>query len=165
MNKFIVANGGNVCPILTETCAHEGVKRIANVLAEDISLVTDVKPERVDSLCDVKSSSVIICATLGHSELIDSLANENKLDLCAISGKREVYMIKHISSPFADYPNITNALIIVGSDKRGTIYGMFGLSERLGVSPLIYFGDAMPEYKEEPFVELNKKAFALGYTD
>ncbi len=149
MNKFIVANGGNVCPILTETCAHEGVKRIANVLAEDISLVTGVLPERIDLLSNVKSSSVIICATIGHSELIDSLANENKLDLCAISGKREVYMIKHISSPFADYPNITNALIIVGSDKRGTIYGMFSISEACGVSPLVYWGDVAPKHKDD----------------
>ena len=68
-------------------------------------------------------------------------------------GKRECYLIKVLETPFDDFPKIKQALIIIGSDKRGTIYGMFRLSEMCGVSPLVFWGDAVPKKKDKILLE------------
>ena len=43
----------------------------------------------------------------------------------------------------------TEFLVIAGSDKRGTIYGMFHISEKIGVSPWVFWADAVPKRREE----------------
>lgn len=91
------------------------------------------------------AETVIFCATLGRSSLLDRFAHR----LSGIRGKREVYQIFMERDPF---PGVKQALVICGSDKRGTIYGMFALSEYLGVTPLVYWGDSAPRRWERPVV-------------
>ena len=50
----------------------------------------------------------------------------------------------------APFEGVDRALVILGSDKRGTIYGLYSLSEHIGVSPLHYWGDAEPLTDPEP---------------
>ncbi|MDE7415255.1 MAG: glycosyl hydrolase 115 family protein [Lachnospiraceae bacterium] len=140
-----------ITPILVEQKCHEGVRRIADTLAEDFKKVTDVKPECVSEF-DIDEGSirqVILCATMGRSSLLDEMERAGKIDLEIINGKREVFQIKVIEKPFK---NIEQALVICGSDKRGTIYGMFTLSEYIGVSPLCYWGDVTPIRKDRIIV-------------
>ena len=116
---------------IVEPQAYEGVKRTAQKVAKDFERVSGILPE-ISEKADGGANTVIF-ATLGKSSLLKDL------DVCAIEGKREVYMIK-----FTD----DNTLVICGSDKRGTIYGMFALSEYIGVSPLHFWGDVEPVKKE-----------------
>lgn len=83
----------------------------------------------------------MLCATLGRSPLLDSLIKEGRINVDAIAGKWEVYLTKLVKEPFE---GVEEALVICGSDKRGTIYGMFALSEYIGVSPLCFWGDVKP---------------------
>jgi hypothetical protein len=83
---------------------------------------------------------------LGHSPLLETLAKAGKFEPSLLQGKREIYQIKFIEAPF---PGTAKVLLICGSDKRGTIYGMFALSEFIGVSPLHFWGDVEPERKEK----------------
>lgn len=122
---------GKALPLLVEAEAFEGVRRIAAAVAGDIELVTGVRPE---ILSEYKGGRAILCATLGKSPLVEQLAKEGRFSTDKIEGKHEVYQIAFVGE----------LLVIVGSDKRGTIYGMFALSEYLGVTPLVYFGDAAP---------------------
>lgn len=134
-------------PILVEKGCHEGVRRIADTLAEDFKKVTGIKPECVSEL-DIDEggiTQVILCATTGRSSLLDEMEQAGKIDLEVINGKFEVFQIKIVKKPFK---NIEQALVICGSDKRGTIYGMFTLSEYIGVSPLCYWGDVPPVKKD-----------------
>ncbi|MEZ3463598.1 MAG: glycosyl hydrolase 115 family protein [Lachnospiraceae bacterium] len=134
-------------PILLEKGCHEGVRRIADTLAEDFKKVTGIKPECVSEL-DIDEggiTQVILCATTGRSSLLDEMEQAGKIDLEVINGKFEVFQIKIVKKPFK---NIEQALVICGSDKRGTIYGMFTLSEYIGVSPLCYWGDVPPVKKD-----------------
>ncbi len=156
MNKFVVAKNNQLCSFLVETTAFEGVKRIAGTVCDDISLVVGKKPEVVDSVSKINTSSVIIVATVGHSDLINDLSDSGVIDVSAVEGKREVYMLKHISSPFADRPDVTDALVVIGSDKRGTIYGLFSISEACGVSPLVYWGDVAPKPKDELLLDYSE---------
>ena len=135
--------------ILVEDCAYEGVKRVAAKVVLDIEKVTGTRPEVVNSLegMDKKATQVIFCATLGQSNLLEDWAKQG-MTLEELPGKREVFAIKLLE----DIEGFEQVLVICGSDKRGTIYGMFTLSEYIGVSPLCYWGDVEPVKKPEMVV-------------
>jgi len=122
--------------IAVEITAYEGVKRIAQKVAKDFEKIVGVMPVIQEN---ISSEINIIFATLGSSDYVDNLVADNKFDPTTIKGKNEVYAIKFID----------DKLVIIGSDKRGTIYGMFALSEYIGVSPLHFWGDAEPEQRTE----------------
>lgn len=155
MSMFFVVKGNKAADFLVEKESFDGVKMIAETVAEDIREVSNVIPEIRDELEVCKSERVILMATIGKSKLLERLEKDEKLSLQQIRGKREVYLLKHISIPFEECTTIKELFVIAGSDKRGTIYGMFRLSELCGVSPLIYFGDALPEKNAEPVIELS----------
>ncbi len=129
---------------LVEETAFEGVKRIAAKVAKDVEKVTGILPEVVDTLdgLDVANTQVVFCATLGKSPLLQKI--QGLLRVAEVEGKREVYEI----SLLQNVEGFAEMLVIYGSDKRGTIYGMFGLSEYMGVSPLCFWGDAEPLKKD-----------------
>lgn len=151
MSSFRIYSGGAICDILVESSAFEGVKLVAKAHAEDIELVCGKMPKIVSEVSDVCSKSVIIAGTTGKSGLIDKFVADGKVDVSNVVGKREVYTICRIEKPFND---VDEALIIAGSDKRGTIYGIFDVSERIGVSPLVYWGDVVPKKKAEVCVDI-----------
>ena len=141
--EFDLAVNGRTVPFLVENTAYEGVKRIASKVAADVEKVSGSLPETascVDAAVKL-ADRVVFCATLDKSPLLDKMAGEGKLDPSCIRGKREVYLIRLVEDP---WDGVKEALVICGSDKRGTIYGMFALSEYIGVSPLCYWGDAEP---------------------
>lgn len=136
--------------ILVEETAYEGVKRVAAKVALDIEKVTGKRPEVVNTLenLDKKNIQVIFCATLDKSNLLEKYVKQG-LNLEELSGKREVFAIKMLEGP----EGIEQVLVICGSDKRGTIYGMFTLSEYIGVSPLCYWGDVEPVKKTDMIID------------
>jgi hypothetical protein len=83
-------------------------------------------------------SSVVLIGTLGHSPLIDSLRTAGKLDTSTIEHKWESYVLTIVHHPMKDVPE---ALVIAGSDRRGTAYGVFELSREIGVSPWTWWAD------------------------
>ncbi|WP_026662958.1 glycosyl hydrolase 115 family protein [Butyrivibrio proteoclasticus] len=152
MAKFVLCDGKRVADIIIEESAFTGVKEIGKTVAEDICLVTDKIPGICSGLADAGTETVVLAATLGKSALLAELEGAGLLDLNQINGKREVFMMET-----AEYKG-KRILVIAGSDKRGTIYGMFHLSELCGVSPLVYFGDAYPEKKETLELEIKENA-------
>ncbi len=148
MNTFTIFENNKLTQLYIENEAYEGVKRIGARVACDIGLVTDIAPEILTAPQQCKSDRVVICATLGKSPFLEMLEASGRWSSAQIRGKREVYQIQVVSEPFADMASVKEALVIAGSDKRGTIYGMFRLSELCGVSPLIYWGDVVPQKKD-----------------
>ena len=154
MERFFVVQNGTGADILVEGQAYEGVRRIAQTVAEDIQVVSGVLPAIKDGLASCTTDRVILAATVGQSALLEQLEAEGKLPLETVRGKRESYLLRIIEMPFPGQSERKQLLVIAGSDKRGTIYGLFRISELCGVSPLIYFGDAVPVKNAEPVVEL-----------
>ncbi len=148
MNTFTIFESGKQTPVFIENEAFEGVKRIGARVACDIGLVTGAVPEILAVPEQCKSDSVVIFATLGKSPLLETLEASGRWSGAQIQGKREVYQMQIVSTPFGGMSPVREALVIAGSDKRGTIYGMFRLSELCGVSPLIYWGDAVPQKRD-----------------
>lgn len=124
-----------------------GVKKIADKVRLDVERVTGVKPalNTVDGAVEAAAGSVLF-ATAGKSPVAEKLAADNGLsaELAKINGKRECYVFAVRS----------DKVIIIGSDKRGTIYGLFHLSELMGVSPLVDWAGVLPAKRE--FVELEE---------
>ncbi|MBS9522729.1 glycosyl hydrolase 115 family protein [Litoribacter alkaliphilus] len=117
---------------------HDGVKIAAENLQKDIERVTGKKPS-LDQTAEVKkASSIVIVGTIGKSSIIDQLIKDGKLDISDVGGKWETYLIQTIQNPMEDVPE---ALVIAGSDKRGTIFGIYEISEQIGVNPWYWWAD------------------------
>ncbi len=158
--SFILGNKEKCAKIYISEKDFKGVKRVAGWLASDIEsvigkkpLVIDIKEEDSENnllkvLGENDSDCKIIVSTLGKGGAAEKTAEELNLDISEITGKREVYGIF-----LRD-----NKLIVIGSDKRGSIYGILKISETIGVTPFIYYGDVVPKtYKEVFFSEENMR--------
>lgn len=120
-----------------EAEAFSGVKKIAELVKDDFNLVFDKRPDTITNLEAPGSNPVIIYGTLGKSPILEKLASQNLINLEPLKNKWEVYSITVLK----------NMLVVAGSDKRGTIYGLFHLSEMIGVSPLVNWNHVYPAKK------------------
>lgn len=137
-DTFSIMKNNRATPILISTDDWPGVHRAAADFVEDIKRVTGA----TSVLANVSSSSsdgpptpsdsVVVVGTLGKSPLISQVINATQLDVSSIEGKWESFISRVVSNPL---PGISKAYVIVGSDKRGTIYGLYDHSEQFGVSP------------------------------
>ena len=99
-------------------------------------------PQLVTDDADVPGENVIIVGSIENSSIIKSLMTQGKLDEAKqIENESEAYIIKQVSSPVEGNSKIKNALVIAGSDARGTIYGIYTVSEKIGVSPWYWWSD------------------------
>src|SRR5690606_31288869 len=96
------------------------------------------------------AKSAIWIGTAGQSNLFDGLIAQGRLYKNAIAGKREKFIITVIHQPAAV---VESALVIAGSDNRGTIYGIYELSKQMGVSSWYYWADVPVERKENLYIK------------
>jgi hypothetical protein len=100
-----------------------------------------------------KAKTVIIAGTIGKSDVINALIASGKLDPKPIQGVWEGFISEVISHPL---PGVDTALVIAGADLRGTIYGLYDVSEQIGVSPWYWWAD-VPVKKAKGVWALGKK--------
>ena len=152
-SSFTVENLGgksSVC-FYQEKEAFSGVAKVVQKVIQDVKQVNGAEPALKSKLSECGENTVIF-GTLGASPVLEELSRNKKIDLKPVNGKREVYSFFVVDSPFAEYPSIKHALVIAGSDKRGTIYGLFHLSEKIGVSPLSkWLGENPVQHKKIEF--------------
>lgn len=125
-----------------------GVIRALNDLKNDINKVTGITPEFYQNSTP-QSKFIVIAGTVGKSELIKKLSDTKKIDISSIEGKWESFLIQTVDNPF---PDIEKALVIAGSDKRGTIFGIYDLSQQIGVSPWYWWADVPVERKDALYI-------------
>ena len=143
---FKLVHGSSAVPFVVEKEAFEGVRLIAGKVCKDVQLVSGRLP-KVELPKKVKKlSGCVLAATVGKSPILELYESEGLLDLSDIRGKREVYKLAVIGE------GNKAVLVVAGSDKRGTIYGLFRISECIGVSPLVYWADVPPVRCKEPVV-------------
>ena len=136
-------------PIYLDPADWPGVLRAGADLQADVERVTGLKPVLTANGAPAGKFAVII-GTLGKSPLVDGLVKSGKLDADAISGKWESFIITTVANPL---PGVDQALVIAGSDKRGTIYGIYEISEQIGVSPWYWWADVPPKHHENLFIK------------
>ena len=136
-DNFIIAKEDIISSICIDGNDFDGVVRAAKDLQSDIQRVTGKNP-LIKHTVPKDLDQVIFVGTIGHSIIIDSLISTNKIDLSNLNGKWESYIIQTVENPF---DGVKRGLVIAGSDKRGTIFGIYDLSEKLGVSPWYWWAD------------------------
>ncbi|MDQ8199729.1 glycosyl hydrolase 115 family protein [Pelagicoccus enzymogenes] len=145
-----IAGGGQAAAIHYSEADAAVVGIAAEALADDIERVTGIAATA--STAAPSASEVILIGTLGSSPLIDALVNDGKIDVSTIQGKWEAYTAAVVENPL---PGVSRGLIIAGSDRRGTAFGVFALSESMGVSPWYFWGDVPTEQKTALYVAGN----------
>src|SRR5690606_21628400 len=108
----------------------------------------DRKPT-ISEAQETTDSNMIILATVGNNSLINELVDQGRINVDPLKGQWERFIIQTIKDPF---PGVKNALVIIGSDRRGVAYGVFSLSEKMGVSPWYWWADVPP--KKSDFLSL-----------
>jgi hypothetical protein len=142
---LVTASGG--APLWYDAADWPGVVRAVGDLQVDIERVTSRKPAASSER--PSASAVVIVGTLGKSAAIDALVAAGKLDASDLRGKWESFVITTVAQPL---PGVDRALVIAGSDKRGTIYGIYELSEQLGVSPWYWWADVPPKKRAAVYI-------------
>jgi hypothetical protein len=92
-------------------------------------------------------TSTILVGTIGHSSAIDELVKERKIDGKVLKGKWEKYIITTVDGKNG------RQMVIAGSDRRGTIYGLYELSRQAGVSPWYYWADTPIAHHDDIYIK------------
>ncbi|HTH55003.1 MAG TPA: glycosyl hydrolase 115 family protein [Cyclobacteriaceae bacterium] len=149
---FAITGAGKSTALLVSTKDFPGVLRAAKNLKADIGKVTDVEPE---ILFDQEPSmnEIIIVGTIGMNPLIDQMIKSKKLDAANLEGKWESFIIEIVEKPF---PKVARALVVAGSDKRGTTFGIYEIAKQIGVSPWYWWADVPVKKNKNVFVSSGK---------
>jgi hypothetical protein len=146
--SFPLAADGRVARIYVDGSDWPGVIRAAHDLQADIQRVTGVTPELSSEKSGLRGE-VILIGTVSKSPLIDRLVQQHKLDVSQIRGKWESTLIQVVDKPM---PGVARALVVAGSDKRGTIFGIYDVSEQIGVSPWYWWADVPVPHQDSLYV-------------
>ncbi|KAH6674811.1 hypothetical protein B0J14DRAFT_509929, partial [Halenospora varia] len=130
-----LAGSSTPATILVSSDDWPGVSRAATDLSGDFGRVTG---KNLTIAASAASGPAIIVGTIGKSKLIDSLISSGKIEVSKINGKWESFQSQVVANPVS---GVEKALVVAGSDKRGTIYGIYDISEQIGVSPWYWFAD------------------------
>ena len=144
---FPLIRSGAPAPIVVDAGDWAGVVRAAGDLRDDLAKVggkTGVLS--TGGGAGQAYATPILVGTLGRSPLIDQLVASGKLDVSGVDGTWEAYTQAVVDDPV---PGVSRALVIAGADKRGTIYGIYDLSRRAGVSPWVWWGDVPVPHRED----------------
>lgn len=143
---FTLVEGGEVTPILLDEKDDIGVAIAAKNLQDDFRKVTGMQAELLHS---VKGKRLIVVGSL-ESRFVKELVKTKKIDITSLEGKREKYLMRAVSRPF---DGVDEAWVVIGSDKRGTIYGIYELSEQIGVSPWYDWADVPVVQRKNLYIQ------------
>ncbi|HEX8138057.1 MAG TPA: glycosyl hydrolase 115 family protein [Pyrinomonadaceae bacterium] len=138
---FKLVYGGRAADILVAPADFKVVQIAAGNLAADVERVTGKRPA-LRREAQQLSAHVLVAGTLGQSPLIEGLIRDGKLDVGSLRGQWESFLVTTVRNPL---PGVEVGLVIAGSDRRGTAYGIYALSEAIGVSPWYWWADVQPE--------------------
>ena len=146
--SFPLVKENHATSILIDSADANVVRIAAQAIASDIELVTTARPAIVTTV-NSNNRFLIITGTFGKSVAIDELVKSKKLEISKIQNKWESFSITTINAPIK---GIQQALVIAGSDPRGTAYGLFELTKAAGVSPWVWWADVVPAKHKMLFV-------------
>ena len=129
------------------------IKKSAALLQKDIESISTKKPAIINSsqLKIAAGKNIIVIGTTARSTFIKKLIAGKKINP-SITSKWEAYHIQTIAHPL---PGIENALVIAGSDRRGTAFGVLEVSKQIGFSPWYWWADVPIKKRPDILLKLN----------
>lgn len=145
-HHFPLVTKGTPCSIVMDATEDEGIKMAITSLQHDIRQVCNNQPALLNNIPAKR------CVIIGsyHSAIIQKLITAGKIDKEQLINKNEKFLLQVIAKP-AD--GVDEALVIAGSDKRGTIYGIYELSKQMGVSPWYWWADVPVIQQENVYIK------------
>jgi hypothetical protein len=143
-NAFQIVANGKATDIYVDPKDEKGVARAARDLASDVGKVSGIEAKLNEQVKAPQGS--ILIGTIGSSQMIDKLIADKKIDVSDIEGQWESYLIQ----------TVDGYLVVAGSDRRGTIYGIYDISEKIGVSPWYWWADMPVKKSDALFVKAGR---------
>ena len=137
-SRTLIADGKQIATLAVDS-RHEwqGVKWAVENLSEDFARVTG----RRAPITGRPAGATIIIGTIGREGFIEDYLSPE--DLSSLQGAREKYILKASGD---------GKVIIAGSDKRGTTYGIYALSAAIGVSPWYWWADVPSVHRDRIYI-------------
>ena len=151
-SKFSVVTKGVATSIIFDKDDAKVVEIASEILSQDILKVSNSKVLLNSGI----SKNVIIAGTIGESKWIDDLISNNKIDVSKVKDKWETYSIQVVNNPTKE---IDKALVVVGSDRRATAFGLLEISRMIGVSPWEWWADVTPAKQKEIVLKVETKIY------
>jgi len=147
-NYLTLAENGKVAPLCVDQQEYPGVIRAVKNLQADFASVTNVSPQLFNGKIS-NAKAIVLIGTIGKNAAIDQLIQQKKVNVSSIAGKWEAHLTTVVNNPM---PGVAQALVIAGSDKRGTIYGVYELSAQIGVSPWYWWADVPVKQHKDLYI-------------
>ena len=145
-DRFPVIAGGSPTAILADAADNSAVQIALKALQKDFKAVGGTE---ASILNEPRSGRMIIVGTIG-TKYISQILDSGKIDRSELEGKTEKYIMTVVKDPLQ---GVSEALVIAGSDRRGTVYGIYELSEQMGVSPWYFWADTPIEHHDNVSLE------------
>ncbi|MDP2885792.1 MAG: glycosyl hydrolase 115 family protein [Ignavibacteria bacterium] len=156
VGAFTLSASGRSAPLVVSSQDYPAVKRVIRDLQADILRVSRAESALfLDS--PPKTKEFVLVGTLGRNPLVDELVRNGKIKVDGVAGKWETFLIQVVEKPF---PGVDRTLVVVGSDKRGTVFGVYDLCEKIGVSPWYWWADV--PVKSRPNLFVGKGRYTQG---
>ncbi len=151
-NAFGLVANGTVADLVVDDQDRNTVRLAVRLFSEDIERVAG----QIALIKNTVRSAAPICVIVGtidHSRAIKAMIKNEKIDVTDIEGQWESCLIQVVDRPFR---GVKRALVIAGSDRRGTAYGVLELSKQMGVSPWVYFADVPPKKRDAILIKAGR---------
>ncbi|WP_372757187.1 glycosyl hydrolase 115 family protein [Mariniflexile sp.] len=152
VSEFTIVDENMSTSILIDKKDAKVVQIAADILAKDVFNISS-KNISVDAKKG-NNSQIILAGTIGRNSWIDALITKGKMDVSQFKGQWERYAIQVVENPMK---GVDKALVVVGSDRRGTAYGLLELSRMIGVSPWEWWADVRPDKRENIKITIENK--------
>ncbi len=136
-SSFPLISSGQPAAVFIDESADSAVRLATASFAADLERVSGKAATRPDDIASA-SGPLVIAGIVGESRVIDELARAGKIDVADLPGQWEAFRQIVVEQPF---PNVPRALVIAGADRRGVVFGLYDISEKIGVSPWHWFAD------------------------
>jgi hypothetical protein len=147
-SSFPLIRRGQPAALLIEPAADSAVRRAAASFAADLERVGGRAPQQLSDASAARGE-LVIAGVIGQSPAIDALIRAKKIDVTDLPGQWEAFRQIVVEQPL---PNVNRALVIAGADRRGVVFGLYDLSEKIGVSPWYWFADVPVNRKPNVFL-------------
>ena len=148
-NSFPLVTAAGAAGLLIDTADDALVQKAAVMLQQDAATITGKKPALLTSL-PTGNKNVVIIGTVNKGRFLQTLIKNKKIDVTGLTGKWEAFQIQVVNAPM---PGVDRALVIAGSDRRGTAYAVMTLLQQMGVSPWYWWADVPVQQKKALYVK------------
>jgi len=148
----LVSDTHKVAPVVIDNSDYQGVLVVGGWFVNDLKMVSGQVAKIYQSELP-QAKQVVLVGTIGKNKWIDKLIKDGKIDVSDLKGYWERSLTQVVENPF---PGIEQALVLAGSDKRGTIYAMLNLSRDMGVSPWYWWADVPVAKHEAVYVKAGR---------